>query len=856
MLLETSPPQTSQGPIDMPQKVVTECDHNTTDGRNLVVCIDGTSNKFGKKNTNVIELYNLILKSKDSKQQTWYNSGIGTYARPSWKSFSYYKKVIYHTIDLAIAWNFERTVLGAYRWLSDNYEDGDCIFLFGFSRGAYQVRVLSAMIDKVGLIYKGNEMQIPFAYELYADLTSGEMVKGVGEEADSEMSMAERFKKAFSYKGVKVHFVGAWDTVSSIGLVRGRKLLPSTAEGMKHVCYFRHALALDECRVKFLPEYTYGGTATDITDKSSEEMPCKEVVADADIREQKEPERKFPKVKEVWFPGTHSDIGGGNVNNPTMDRSRPPLRWMAFEAGEVGLRTAGFKRELPPAPDVSGSSLTWPWMTLEILPFGRLTFSREKGKGNNFTSKPHLGKSRKIHKGQRIHGSFFDIENKAYVPKARPPKDAEDFWSNLRKCPEWQEFDVDASMQKTVEGFLTNPNHDPNVLQNLSKLVASGLRQQALYTKIMTTLKDSSVPGKIKYRLLAAAVDILGKHSSGASPLILDRWIDIAPILEGLKTDNDDYNEKVVRDFKIKLTQQPLLHAPSACRSVAFSHDGKLVVSGHSNGTVRLWSMETTEALEPPLKGHRGMVRSVAFSPDGKHVVSGSEDKTVRLWNAETREADGRPLEGHRSRVESVAFSPDGKHVVSGSDDATVRLWNVETREADGTLEGHRFPVTSVAFSPDGKRIVSGSWDGMVRLWNVETREADGTLEGRTHPVTSVAFSPDSKHVVSGSWDHTVRLWNVETRQADGSPLEGHTGNVESVAFSPDGKHVVSGSWDGTVRLWNVETREADGPPLEAHIWVVPSVAFSPDGNWIISGSLDSTLRLWDRWTYCLTDPS
>ena len=100
-----------------------------------------------EKNTNVIELYNLILKESKDKQKTWYNSGIGTYARPSWKSLKFYKKVLYHKIDLAIAWfassvstsyshlsllrDFERTVLGAYRWLSDNYEPGDCIFLFG-----------------------------------------------------------------------------------------------------------------------------------------------------------------------------------------------------------------------------------------------------------------------------------------------------------------------------------------------------------------------------------------------------------------------------------------------------------------------------------------------------------------------------------------------------------------------------------------------------------------------------------------------------------------------------------------------------------------------------------------------------
>ena len=128
------------------------------------------------KNSNVIEVYNLISKKgAHSKQRTWYNSGIGTYPRPS-------DNILSSKIDSAIARqaqvsifepfshppyrDFERSVLGAYRWLSDNYEDGDCIFLFGvteyfiyhqpvlnnlsgFSRGAYQVRVLSAMIDKV-----------------------------------------------------------------------------------------------------------------------------------------------------------------------------------------------------------------------------------------------------------------------------------------------------------------------------------------------------------------------------------------------------------------------------------------------------------------------------------------------------------------------------------------------------------------------------------------------------------------------------------------------------------------------------------------------------------------------------------
>ena len=122
-------------------------------------------------------------------------------------------------------------------------------------------------------------------------------------------------------------------------------------------------------------------------------------------------------------------------------------------------------------------------------------------------------------------------------------------------------------------------------------------------------------------------------------------------------------------------------------------------MSGSRDKTIQLWDAETGEMLQPPLEGHEGEVLAVAFSPDGKHIVSGSSDNTIRLWDAKTGEMLQPPLEGHKSWVQAVAFSPDGKHIMSGSSDDTIRLWDAETREMlQPPLEGKKQFL--ICFSP------------------------------------------------------------------------------------------------------------------------------------------------------------
>lgn len=280
--------------------------------KNIVMCFDGTGAEVrARRNSNVVLLYSMLDHSDPSQQVAYYDPGVGTEAAAG--AWSPPARAISRLLGLAFGVGIRRNLGQAYLWLADHWEPDDRIYLFGFSRGAYTARALAGMLRTVGLVRPGSENLVNSLVAGYTRRYDGDR----GDRGDRDQAqraafwgdahkLAEVFGRPVDDRGrttPPIHYLGLWDTVKSVGLLRWSVHWRYT-NALPMVDRVRHALSIHEWRRPFLDDpVTPGG--------------------------------EKPVLEEVWFAGVHSDVGGGFDDDRL---SRIALKWVVDGAIDSGIR--------------------------------------------------------------------------------------------------------------------------------------------------------------------------------------------------------------------------------------------------------------------------------------------------------------------------------------------------------------------------------------------------------------------------------------------------------------------------------------------------------------------------------------
>lgn len=329
--------------------------------RNLVVCCDGTANEFAADRTNVLKLAFAAEKDQET-QLVYYHPGVGTMAPPG--LFTSAGQALARVAGMAFGYGLRSDVRDIYTFIMNHYRPDDRLFIFGFSRGAYTARAVTALLHGYGLLGPGNDALVPYAIRLLWRANEARTDK----EKTAYFALANDFRASLSVAECRPHFLGVWDTVSSVGWIANQLSLPYT-HSLPDIGIVRHAVSIDERRAFFRTNLVALDPARD--------------------------------MQEVWFPGVHCDVGGGYAEAES-GLSKIALRWMIDEARIAGMTFDGNRVVLVlgqsgegyAAPDPNAklhNSLTWPWWPAEFIPKKHWSQAKQK-----YEWRPNLFKRRSL----------------------------------------------------------------------------------------------------------------------------------------------------------------------------------------------------------------------------------------------------------------------------------------------------------------------------------------------------------------------------------------------------------------------------------------------------------------------------
>jgi len=256
-----------------------------------------------------------------------------------------------------------------------------------------------------------------------------------------------------------------------------------------------------------------------------------------------------------------------------------------------------------------------------------------------------------------------------------------------------------------------------------------------------------------------------------------------------------------------------------------FSDDGQWMVSLGEKPMLRNLHTGAQDAEPILLKGHSSSIWAAAFSRDGRRLITGGSDRTVRIWDLTVSDPNSASeiIGRHNGTVGAITISLNDQWVITASEDCQAKVWALGDGGANdrlhATLDGHSKPIQQIFITSDSQRIITTSADGTARIWDMS---ATGTvtnsivLRGHTDAIVSAALSTDDRWLVTGSGsdmagidnsrDSTARVWDLTTKDPNQRSiiLNGHKGGVTAVMIKADNRTIITAGGDGTIRTWSI----------------------------------------------------